>query len=60
MSLLGKPSGPKLFVRLSKVSALEHVRLRQVLLYNILLKFSDFESTLLLLGKVYNSVRLNM
>ena len=35
MSLLGKQSGPKLFVRLSKVSALEDVRLRQVLLYNI-------------------------
>ena len=33
MSLLGKQSGPKLFVRLSKVSALEDVRLRQVLLY---------------------------
>ena len=33
MSLLGKQSRPKLFVRLSKVSALEHVRLRQVLLY---------------------------
>ena len=33
MSLLGKQSGPQLFVRLSKVSALEHVRLRQVLLY---------------------------
>ena len=35
MSLLGKQSGPKLFVRLSKVSVLEHVRLRQVLLYKI-------------------------
>ena len=33
MSLLGKQSGPKLFVRLSKVSALEHVRFSQVLLY---------------------------
>ena len=36
MILLGKQSGPKLFVRLSKVSALEHVRLRQVLLYVVL------------------------
>ena len=26
VNLLGKQSGPKLFVRLSKVSALEHVR----------------------------------
>ena len=34
MSLLGKQSGPRLFVRLSKVSALEDVRLRQVLLYH--------------------------
>ena len=33
MCLLGKQSGPKLFVRLSKVSALEHVRFSQVLLY---------------------------
>ena len=33
MSLLGKQSGHKLFVRLSKVSALEHARLNQVLLY---------------------------
>ena len=41
MSLLGKQSGPKLFVRLSKVSALEDVRLRQVLLY----KFFGFSKT---------------
>ena len=37
MSLLGKQSGPKLFVRLSKVSALEHVRFSQVLLYKLYL-----------------------
>ena len=42
MSLLGKQSGPKLFVRLSKVSALEDVRLRQVLLYSPHVRIKHF------------------
>ena len=35
MCLIEKQSGPKPFVRLSKVSALEHVRFSQVLLYSL-------------------------